>query len=123
MSQETRQVTRMLPVALTHDEQRELIQQQYVAEADIEAAGVERKDLGRKLNRRVDDNRKKIAEIKRVIASGRQDREVECEETLDYQAGQVRVHRLDTGELVEERELTQEERLADLGFEERPEAA
>jgi hypothetical protein len=39
---EKREITRYLPVPLTHDEQRDLIQRQYQAEADTVAAQRER---------------------------------------------------------------------------------
>ncbi|MBI4799706.1 MAG: hypothetical protein HY794_13470 [Desulfarculus sp.] len=109
-------VTRKLPVALSHDEQRDLIQQQYVAEADIEAAKAERAENNKAINRRIADNQKKITQIKRDIAAGAQEREVACEELRDYARNMVSVVRLDTSEAVEERALTPEERQAGLGF-------
>lgn len=111
---ETREITRDLPVPLTHDEQRDLIQRQYQAEADTVAAQRERAVKNREINARIAGNRKTIDEIKATIAAGEEDRPVACREERDFARCVVRVIRLDTDELVEERTMEPEERQAGL---------
>ena len=62
----------------------------------------------------------KDAEIKVLSAallSGHEFRDVTCTATHDYTGGIVTTIRLDTGEAVESREMTEDERQMGLGFE------
>ena len=48
--------------------------------------------------------------LREILRDGGEEREVECEETTDYRQGQVRVKRLDTGEMFQKRDITQAEK-------------
>ena len=47
--------------------------------------------------------------LRGMLKSGSQDREVKCEEVTDYRAGEVRIKRLDTGEVFTRRNLSKTE--------------
>ena len=47
--------------------------------------------------------------LRGMLKSGTQDREVKCEQITDYRNGEVRVKRLDTGEVYEKRNMTKAE--------------
>lgn len=53
-------------------------------------------------------------ELDRQLRSGTEDRDVECELRFDFDAGIVRTVRLDTDEVVSERDVTDEERQSTL---------
>jgi hypothetical protein len=72
-------------------------------EAEIKAKSAEEKEA----------LKKKKAELRSVLgdlAKGTEEREVPCEEVMDYRANKVRVMRLDTNEEVESREMLPTER-------------
>ena len=45
-----------------------------------------------------------------LVSSGEEYREIDCDDVFDYDTGRVTRHRLDTGEVVIERPMTDEER-------------
>jgi hypothetical protein len=47
--------------------------------------------------------------LRSILKSGGEEREVNCEETTDYRMGEVRVKRLDTGEVFQRRTMAQSE--------------
>ena len=47
--------------------------------------------------------------LRSILKSGGEEREVQCEETTDYRMGEVRVKRLDTGEVFQKRTMAQHE--------------
>ena len=47
--------------------------------------------------------------LRSLLKSGGEEREVDCEETTDYRMGEVRVKRLDTGEIFQRRTMAQSE--------------
>ena len=47
--------------------------------------------------------------LRGILKSGGEEREVSCEETTDYRNGEVRVKRLDTGEVFQKRTMAQSE--------------
>jgi len=104
-------ITRELRVVLTPEERieraiehRQKNDELNVLKADFAADTKSRKQTMRKL---MDS-----------AANGYEHREVSCDERRDLDAGRVTVVRLDTGEVIEQRLLTDEERqleLADVG--------
>jgi len=108
-------VTRKLPCKLTEKERAK-------AGEDLEnnMTKIESIELAKKT---ADDGFKKdigmLEEVQVVlrgmIRCGTQDREVKCEQETDYRAGEVRVRRLDTGEVFSRRTMTKEESQLPLG--------
>ena len=47
--------------------------------------------------------------LRGMLKSGAQEREVKCEQITDYRNGEVRIKRLDTGEVYSKRNMTKEE--------------
>ena len=47
--------------------------------------------------------------LRGMLKSGAQEREVKCEQVTDYRNGEVRIKRLDTGEVYSKRNMTKEE--------------
>ena len=47
--------------------------------------------------------------LRSILKSGGEEREVQCEETTDYRMGEVRVKRLDTGEVFQKRTMAKSE--------------
>lgn len=102
--------TRKLPVQLTEEE----IQQRSQALAgNLKKTDVlkeEKKASTSEFKARIDacnDITKKLAEI---ITSGKEDRDVECEMIKDFKRNTVTITRTDTGEVVDERPMTEDER-------------
>lgn len=51
-----------------------------------------------------------VRDVRRVVAAGKEDREIEVEDRMDYEAGHVVRHRTDTGQEVWRRKMSPEER-------------
>jgi hypothetical protein len=89
--------------------------------ADIETLTQEKVDFMADLKGRHKDAQAKVKLLAEKIRTGSEVRLVECRLEKDFLANAVRIYRLDTGELVEERPMTQEERQLHLNIPE-PEA-
>jgi hypothetical protein len=57
------------------------------------------------------------AKLSTIVSSGTEDREVDCEVSKDFIHGKVTTVRMDTGEVVDERVMTAEERQDEFSFE------
>lgn len=108
-------IERTLPCALTPEQSRKAAQ-------DAAAKLLERERLETELKNLTREKRAQIAEcqkefIRLVVASGQaiEERQVECEQKTNYKLGTVEVTRLDTGDLVEARELRPDEKQLELG--------
>ena len=106
----TRKVTKCLPVKLTDEEVLKYGR-------DVARAHADRARIELELDSVKSDYKGKIAEQDGIIGklsprihSGIESREVECEEVKDYTSGTVRVRRLDTDELIEERPMREDEK-------------
>lgn len=56
----------------------------------------------------------RVTELGKCLRNGWEERFVECEVSLDFRTGSVSVIRLDTGEVIESRGMTAEERQMDI---------
>jgi hypothetical protein len=102
--------TRKLPVQLTDDELQQRSQALVGNIKQTDALKEEKKTATSEFKARIgacNDVTKRLTEI---ISSGKEERDVECEMTKDYKGGTVTVVRLDTGEVVETRPMTADER-------------
>ena len=104
---------RTLPVPLTDEEVEELIhdakeEQDAISKKAIEVAGL--KARVKLLNDEIAGHQSRVAELVRICDARAEDRRIECEWRHLYERNTVRLHRLDTLALVEERAMSAEER-------------
>jgi hypothetical protein len=119
MSTDTQRYTETLPVKLTESEALEradvsarLQQERDAIEAAMKADAAQRKA----------DIQEKDAAMRRLAEEIRQRRTyraVDCERRFDYSDGKVREVRLDTGEIISERDMTYDERQRKLDLDEK----
>ena len=89
--------------------------QQMARELELcDAAEAEKKEVTDNLSKEIKKHYGAASSIGQVIRQGFEYRPVECEEERDFTNGVVRIIRLDTGAVEEEREMTPEERQASL---------
>jgi hypothetical protein len=107
-------ITRTLPVKLTEAE----IQQKAnaLAEKVDEQAVVKTlaKGAAADYKKRLEDLTADASALSRQIRSRSEDRPVECIESPDYHRGMMDISRIDTGEVVDSRQLSYEERQQEL---------
>ncbi len=115
MKSETR--TMQLPVLLTHDELfargQELarVKDQHTKAADeLETATIGWKTAKESFANRISEAEDRMRGLARVIQSQRELRDVEVTDEPDYKLGVMNTVRLDTGELVSSRGLSEAER-------------
>lgn len=108
--QEPKKINRTLKCLLTEDESREMggeLAQRYSEITDLED---QKKAVTSDFKSRIDAASAEASRIARMISNGYEFREVECEVVQDYEMGEVLIVRLDTGETIERRRMTPEER-------------
>lgn len=114
----SRRILKDLPVRLTEEEILERGRRQARTVEILKQTQDEKKavtsDLGAKEKLLTAD----LQLLARVITSGQEWRQVECEESVDFRAAVVRIVRCDTGEEVTCRPLTAKERQGTFAFEE-----
>lgn len=107
---------RLLPVRLTPEELRERGDKlaNYVREYDqVEA---EKKDITATLGDRLKKIREEMSQVKTVILSESEQREVEIYEQPDYNRGMMDIFRKDDGTQVDSRALTRAELQQEINF-------
>lgn len=112
----TTKETRLLQVPLTQDEQ--LAAGKKLAEAVRTLVNVQAqaKSAASQFKAKIDEQQAKINGLQCLISDGYELRNVACTNIMDYTDVVVRVTRTDTGEIVEERKLTEDERQSTLPF-------
>jgi hypothetical protein len=102
---------RELSVLLTDDEKRQRGMELARAENELtEFNDRERKARLAELKAKESDIRARIAKLAGVVTTGSELRRVECRGDADYANGRVLLYRVDTGELIGDRALKDEER-------------
>ena len=116
MELETNQTTQKLPVALTDAEVLDMARR--CSELSREHGHVEaqKKEEMLVFKPRLEQLESEIAELHEVVRSGKQWRDVACEEAFHRDLGEVTVTRLDTGRVVETRAMTKAERQMSMGL-------
>lgn len=122
-----REFERTLPVQLTVPELIErgyMLAQQNDRRSDIEG---DKKEANEDFKKQLEIVGTEIWRLKRIVLQKAEPRPVKCREIRDYRRAVVEVVRLDTGELVESRVMTEAERQREIGeiteAEERPDIA
>lgn len=106
-----------LPCDLTTDDRLrigEALTSEITAQEQVEAA---KKEATRGFNATIKTKRATIHDLNESLRTGKELREVEVEERPDYAAGIVFVHRLDTGDCVQQRAIDPDERQLKNGLE------
>lgn len=114
MNIEEKEVTRQLPVKLTSEEQQQFIQKTYALRRQVKEERAAKAEAVKEHNRRIREFQKELEETEDLLAAGEQEKACECKESWNYSAGMVITTRNDTGEMVEERPMTDDERQAGL---------
>lgn len=106
----TIRIERTLPCKLTPEQSHKAAQAAAAKLLERERLEAELKSVTRELRVKIADCQKEF--IRLVVASGQalEDRAVPCEQKINYKLGTCEVIRLDTGDLIEARELTQQEK-------------
>ena len=119
---ETKTVTRSAKVPFTDMEKLEMAGK-IGRETQLLAEARERKkEVTSQLTADVEAHRTEVDRIGTMLANGYEYRPVECAETRDFTAARIRVTRMDTGEILEDRPMTAAERQRELALvdEDRP---
>ena len=103
-------VTKELDCQFSHDEIRNLgIAMAYTA-SDLEGLKEEKATFAKDMAGRMKEAKAKVNDLAAKIRHGSEKRMVDCNVEKDYIAKKVRTFRNDTKELVEERDMSEEER-------------
>lgn len=102
--------TQTLPCVLTTEEMIERSQRLAHLLNDLDRMEDEHAETRRDMKDERERFEAAVRDVRRVVAAGKEDREIEVEDRMDYQAGYVLRFRLDSGELVSKRAMTPEER-------------
>lgn len=103
-----------LPCKLTDEERLSRADDLANAVQVVDQVKQEKKSLMRQVDSRLNAAESKREELADVVASGREYREVIVHQVFDYNEGKVTEMRVDTGEVIASRDLTDEERQASL---------
>ncbi len=103
-------ITRNLPCRLTDVELKDFGRRLAVKCEDIAAEESRQKDQKSEMKARLDGMESERATLAIVVRRQEEQRDVECEETFDYELGKVTVTRTDTGEEIRVRPMSNEER-------------
>lgn len=106
--------TRMLPVCLN---EVELLTKAALLSAKVQELATEeddQKDAKAAMKKRLDDLNRDITDIAKIVREKAEPRPVEVHESKNYARRIVEVVRVDTGEVVDSRPMTEQERNVDL---------
>jgi hypothetical protein len=107
---ETTTITMRLPVKLTHDEVHRYGKENARLNQQLEATLREKKAAMDGFKERESKIKEEANRLTSAIVSEQEDRDVDCTRVLDWDLGFVRVTRKDTGDVIEDRALTQREK-------------
>ena len=107
-------ITRSLPCRLTKDELADRIKQMGQVSAELnrlEAESSEQKAKLKELTACIKDSVRAQRELAGAVGAGEESRAVKCFAVADAASGRVVISRDDTGEVVEERAMTADEKM------------
>jgi len=102
--------TRTLKVLLTDQEVLDFADQLARAVDETNRLEEEKKSLSDSFKAKITESEAKIQKLTNYVRNRYDYRPVDCEQTMDNNEGTASTVRLDTGETIEERQLTYEER-------------
>ena len=103
-------IVRRMPVKLITEEKAAIGGELATAQQSLNEIDEEKKDLMAQMKARMTQAKARITELSNQLASGRKFEHVECTEEKNYATMKFSVTRDDTGEVLEERPLTSDER-------------
>jgi hypothetical protein len=106
--------TRMLPVRLNEEE---LLTKASLLSTKVHELAIEeddQKDAKAAMKKRLDDLNREITDVARIVREKVEPRPVEVHESKNYARRIVEIVRVDTGEVVDSRPMTEQERNVDL---------
>jgi len=110
----TRQTSKFLRHDFTDEEKRELAEEMARKVTEANELVKQQSDSRKEYQAKIDVAETKASSNATKITSGYEFRDIDCEEILDYEEREVRVIRLDTGEQVERRAMSNYELQQDL---------
>lgn len=114
---ETRNIKRNLKYFFNEEDQL-LLGRELAKEGGLLIDSKERKkDVDDQLKSEITGHEMKVQSICRKVNNGYEYRDIDCEEKHNFAQGVVTITRLDTGEMVKERAMTEDERQKDLDLE------
>jgi hypothetical protein len=111
-------ITKPLSVRLTDEEVLKYGREAARAVADRESIESDFDSMKKDYKARIDEQTAIVSKLSPRIHSGKETRDVECEEVKDWTKGTVVVTRLDTFEIVDQRPMRDEERQMEVQLEE-----
>ena len=110
----TRKTKRILKVILTEAEERQFGKDIARARQELAATNDQLDEVKAQFKARLEGHEKDMNRLALLLNNGYEYRDVECEVISNYKDGQITVVRTDTGEPVEERAMTDNERQREL---------
>jgi hypothetical protein len=111
-----KRIKRQLPVKLTDDEKLQLASEMGKESQQHAEARERKKEVVAQLTAEVEMHRNQVERIGNLIANGYEYRTVNCEQEIDLVMARVKIIRLDTGEVIEDRNARPEELQAEMPF-------
>ena len=102
--------TRLLVCDLTEDEISERAKQLAVSKGEMEQHQLHAKEIKADLKKKGEQLRAQISQLARACREGKEEREIVCELLYDEDELTVDVVRVDTGQVVSSRPMTDDER-------------
>lgn len=112
----TTKETRLLQVPLTQEEQLAAGKKLAEAVRTLTNCQAQAKSAASQFKAKIDEMQAKINGLQILISDGHELRNVPCVNVMDYTDVKVIVTRTDTGEIVEERRLTEDEKQSTIPF-------
>lgn len=112
----TTKETQLLQVPLTQEEQLAAGKKLSEAVRTLTSCQAQAKSAASQFKAKIDEMQAKINHLQILISDGYELRNVPCENVLDYTDVRCRVIRLDTGEIIADRKLTEDEKQSTLPF-------
>ena len=107
---------RWLPVKLTNYELLDKARSMSNLYNERDALELQKSAAAKEFGEKIKNIEGEIAKLAQCVSSGFEHRSVTCEERLNFAIGEFRVTRLDTGEVLDARALTPNERQKKLNF-------
>lgn len=102
--------TKQLRCTLTQDERLQRADELAKAHQEVEAEELRQKEIKSQLKAELEAKQATRSSVAHIVASGAEYRPVDVEQVYDYLVCRVYATRLDTGERIEDRRMTEDER-------------
>lgn len=107
---------RELPVPLTDPERLQLGQDMAAAQSKAEQTERDKDAADKAFKGQIEAAYADVSDVAQKLRFGKVHRTVSCQHMMDYRLGRIRVVRMDTGEEIESRSMTSQERQMGMSF-------